>query len=97
MSKPLNPRDRLKKKMQVLLNKQCMYKTYPLTRIWLLLGAAKKSNLLIIRFGAVSNIDKADKLAEIEKTERQIQQQQDRDDEMREMALRLRRRYELFF
>lgn len=74
-----------------------MYKTYPLTRIWLLLGAAKKSNLLIIRFGAVSNIDKADKLAEIEKTERQIQQQQDRDDEMREMALRLRRRYELLF
>lgn len=24
-SKPINPRDRLKKKMQVLLNKQCMY------------------------------------------------------------------------
>lgn len=37
-------------------------------------------------------IDKADKLAEIEKNERQIQQQQERDDEMREMALRLRRR-----
>lgn len=36
--------------------------------------------------------DKADKMAEIEKTERQIQQQQERDDEMREMALRLRRR-----
>lgn len=36
--------------------------------------------------------DKADKMAEIEKNERQIQQQQERDDEMREMALRLRRR-----
>lgn len=32
-------------------------------------------------------------MAEIEKNERQIQQQQERDDEMREMALRLRRRY----
>lgn len=31
-------------------------------------------------------------MAEIEKNERQIQQQQERDDEMREMALRLRRR-----
>lgn len=31
-------------------------------------------------------------MAEIERTERQIQQQQERDDEMREMALRLRRR-----
>lgn len=37
-------------------------------------------------------VDKADKMAEIEKNERQIQQQQERDDEMREMALRLRRR-----
>lgn len=37
--------------------------------------------------------DKADKMAEIEKNERQVQQQQERDDEMREMALRLRRRY----
>lgn len=36
--------------------------------------------------------DKADKLAEIEKTERQVQQQQEREDEMRELALRLRRR-----
>lgn len=32
-------------------------------------------------------------MAEIEKNERQVQQQQERDDEMREMALRLRRRY----
>lgn len=31
-------------------------------------------------------------MAEIERNERQIQQQQERDDEMREMALRLRRR-----
>lgn len=31
-------------------------------------------------------------MAEIEKNERQVQQQQERDDEMREMALRLRRR-----
>lgn len=37
-------------------------------------------------------LDKADKLAEIEKTERQVQQQQEREDEMRELALRLRRR-----
>lgn len=37
-------------------------------------------------------LDKADKQAEIEKTERQIQLQQERDDEMRELALRLRRR-----
>uniref|UniRef100_A0A182SDF0 Uncharacterized protein n=1 Tax=Anopheles maculatus TaxID=74869 RepID=A0A182SDF0_9DIPT len=35
---------------------------------------------------------KADKKAEIEKVERQIQQQQERDDEMRELALKLRRR-----
>lgn len=41
--------------------------------------------------------DKADKLAEIEKTERQVQQQQEREDEMREMALRLRRRYKKNF
>lgn len=40
--------------------------------------------------------DKADKLAEIEKTERQVQQQQEREDEMRELALRLRRRYKIF-
>ncbi|XP_050083671.1 serine/arginine repetitive matrix protein 2-like isoform X2 [Anopheles aquasalis] len=53
-----NPRDRLKRKMQILLNKQY----------------------------------KADKKAEIEKVERQIQQQQERDDEMRELALKLRRR-----
>ncbi|XP_058059449.1 CLK4-associating serine/arginine rich protein-like [Anopheles bellator] len=60
-SKPgssVNPRDRLKRKMQILLNKQY----------------------------------KADKKAEIEKVERQIQQQQERDDEMRELALKLRRR-----
>lgn len=36
--------------------------------------------------------DKADKMAEIERNERQIQQQQERDDEMRETILRLRRR-----
>lgn len=35
---------------------------------------------------------KADKKAEIEKVERQIQQQQEREDEMRELALKLRRR-----
>lgn len=40
----------------------------------------------------INLLDKADKMAEIEKNERQIQQQQERDDEMREMALRLRRR-----
>ncbi|XP_052567305.1 CLK4-associating serine/arginine rich protein-like [Culex pipiens pallens] len=57
-SKSLNPRDRLKRKMQILLNKQF----------------------------------KADKKAEIEKVERQIQLQQEREDEMRELALRLRRR-----
>uniref|UniRef100_A0A182W0U7 Suppressor of white apricot N-terminal domain-containing protein n=1 Tax=Anopheles minimus TaxID=112268 RepID=A0A182W0U7_9DIPT len=57
-SKSVNPRDRLKRKMQILLNKQY----------------------------------KADKKAEIEKVERQIQQQQERDDEMRELALKLRRR-----
>lgn len=34
----------------------------------------------------------ADKLAEIEKSERQVQQQQEREDEIREIALRLRRR-----
>lgn len=43
-------------------------------------------------FEMVMFSDKADKMAEIEKNERQIQQQQERDDEMREMALRLRRR-----
>ncbi|XP_053679903.1 CLK4-associating serine/arginine rich protein [Anopheles nili] len=57
-SKSINPRDRLKRKMQILLNKQY----------------------------------KADKKAENEKVERQIQQQQERDDEMRELALKLRRR-----
>lgn len=46
----------------------------------------------IDRFLIVIFTDKADKMAEIEKNERQIQQQQERDDEMREMALRLRRR-----
>lgn len=39
---------------------------------------------------------KADKKAEIEKVERQIQQQQEREDEMRELALKLRRRYVCF-
>lgn len=52
-----------------------------------------KNIVLIFSFSP----DKADKLAEIEKTERQVQQQQEREDEMRELALRLRRRYEKEF
>lgn len=43
-----------------------------------------------------SDLVKADKKAEIEKVERQIQQQQEREDEMRELALKLRRRYSFF-
>lgn len=35
---------------------------------------------------------KADKKAETEKIERQIQQQQERDEEMRELAIKLRKR-----
>lgn len=38
------------------------------------------------------HIDKADKRAEIEKWQRERQLQQEREDEMREMALKLRRR-----
>lgn len=50
-------------------------------------------NLIFLMPNILFNFtDKADKMAEIEKNERQIQQQQERDDEMREMALRLRRR-----
>lgn len=40
----------------------------------------------------ISISDKADKRAEIEKTERERQLQQEREDEMRELALKLRRR-----
>lgn len=36
---------------------------------------------------------KADKLAEQLKTEREKQEQQNREDELREMAIKLRRRY----
>lgn len=53
----------------------------------------KNMNFSLINFCFLfSTKDKADKLAEIEKSERQIQQQQEREDEMRELALRLRRR-----
>lgn len=83
-SKPtLNPRDRLKKKMQILLNKQCKYRNRMFEK-------CRANGLLKYLFETFT--DKADKMAEIEKNERQIQQQQERDDEMREMALRLRRR-----
>lgn len=41
---------------------------------------------------SISISDKADKRAEIEKTERERQLQQEREDEMRELALKLRRR-----
>lgn len=77
----LNPRDRLKKKMQILLNKQCKLKL--LNKFALKLFEEPLFGLFV---------DKADKMAEIEKNERQIQQQQERDDEMRETILRLRRR-----
>lgn len=71
-----NPRDRLKKKMQTLLNKQCKID-------WV---------FCVTQTNKISFTVKADKLAEIERTERQIQQQQEREDEMRELALKLRRR-----
>lgn len=78
-SKSFNPRDRLKRKMQILLNKQCKLIAQNVR------NSRIKPNFVLI-------IDKADKLAEIEKTERQVQQQQERENEMRELALRLRRR-----
>lgn len=88
VSKPaLNPRDRLKKKMQILLNKQCIFTILLLSTELSDIKGLYHSLILIVKFA-----DKADKMAEIEKNERQIQQQQERDDEMREMALRLRRR-----
>lgn len=80
-SKSFNPRDRLKRKMQILLNKQCKWTE-----------ATIESRFILLKI-FFSSTDKADKLAEIEKTERQVQQQQEREDEMRELALRLRRKY----
>lgn len=64
--------------MQILLNKQCKLRN----------GLCLKFSLIIILCISV----KADKKAEIEKVERQIQLQQEREDEMRELALKLRRR-----
>lgn len=40
--------------------------------------------------------DKADKIAEQLKTEREKQEQQTREDELREMAIKLRRRFVVF-
>lgn len=40
---------------------------------------------------------KADKIAEQLKTEREKQEQQNREDELREMAIKLRRRYDISF
>uniref|UniRef100_A0A182Q3H7 Suppressor of white apricot N-terminal domain-containing protein n=1 Tax=Anopheles farauti TaxID=69004 RepID=A0A182Q3H7_9DIPT len=77
-SKSFNPRDRLKRKMQIQLNKQCEF----------VLAKMKQSKIIL----HLPTGHKADKKAEIEKVERQIQQQQERDDEMRELALKLRRR-----
>lgn len=83
--------------MQILLNKQCKLYIF----INLLTGIRTPGQWFAMNYSfdhVKTNIltftDKADKLAEIEKTERQVQQQQEREDEMREMALRLRRRYE---
>lgn len=79
--------------MQILLNKQCECGQgndhSKSGDDFLFLSKITNFFLFCHRF----NTDKADKLAEIEKTERQVQQQQEREDEMRELALRLRRRY----
>lgn len=79
--------------MQILLNKQCECGQgndhSKSGDDFLFLSKITNFFLFCYRF----NTDKADKLAEIEKTERQVQQQQEREDEMRELALRLRRRY----
>lgn len=71
--------------MQNLLNKQCKNEAKALTYSHFIDWIHNIWYYFVFS-------DKADKLAEIEKTERQVQQQQERDDEMREMALRLRRR-----
>lgn len=85
----LNLRERLKKKMQNLLNKQCkqVYST-----------ATPNMTFCLSMNGCPTHCfnfyvtDKADKKAEIEKTERERQQQQERYEEMRELAIKLRRR-----
>lgn len=74
----LTLQERLKRKRQALLNKQCKFLRWCL--IW------NHSTVFL-------NPVKADKIAEQLKTEREKQEQQNREDELREMAIKLRRRY----
>ena len=73
----LSIQERLKRKRQALLNKQC-------------------KNFVFFKFVKKKKFEKipvkADKIAEQLKTEREKQEQQHREDELREMAIKLRRR-----
>lgn len=69
--------ERLKRKRQALLNKQCKTHTHDLI----------KTVVIQLMF-----LVKADKIAEKIKTEREKQEQQTREDELREMAIKLRKR-----
>lgn len=74
----ITPQERLKKKMQALLNRQC-----ELTANTLQLCVLKQT---------FASTDKADKKAEQLRIEKMEQQRQDREDEIREMSLKLRRK-----
>lgn len=74
--------------MQNLLNKQCkrVYSVAPI-KTCSLKSISRHLYLFILPIA-----DKADKKAEIEKTERERQLQQEREEEMRELSIKLRRR-----
>ena len=102
----MTPQERLKKKMQTLLNKQCMvnllYFLVPLQRKLLKFNFNYFQDWLRIHDGTsvgfitqlffFSFIDKADKKAEREKREKEEKERLDREDEMREMSIKLRKR-----
>lgn len=73
--------------MQILLNKQC--------GLWIIMHIGLAFIVHLTFLARLRLTDKADKLAEMEKSERQTQLQLEREEEMRELALRLRRRYVL--
>lgn len=78
--------------MQNLLNKQCKRKVYSTPTI------TNNGYIYIFPWNQFFTnhcflvTDKADKKAEIEKSERERQMQQERYEEMRELAIKLRRR-----
>ena len=78
----ITPQERLKKKRQALIDKQCMQML---------------SLLSTIKIDLNSFSDKLDKKAELQKLEKQQQERENRDEELREMTTKLRNRYNFWF